>query len=73
MKTEQLRAIDVHTHAEVSERLGEDPVAEDFHEAALRYFKQSGPRPTAREVAEYYRGNETGPQRRGGRDRRRKP
>ena len=55
MKTEQLWAIDVHTHAEVSERLGEDPVAEDFHEAALRYFKQSGPRPTAREVAAYYR------------------
>ena len=55
METEQLRAIDVHTHAEVSERLGKDPVAEAFHEAASRYFKQSGPRPTAQEVADYYR------------------
>ena len=39
MKIDDLIAIDVHTHAEVSCRQGPDPFWQPFEEAANKYFK----------------------------------
>ena len=47
-------AIDMHTHAEVSRRTGEDGLRPEWREAAAAYFGQSGV-PTADDVAAYYR------------------
>jgi uncharacterized protein len=55
MNVSALRAIDVHTHAEVSARLGEDPRAREMHAASSSYFGTDQPRPTAEQVADYYR------------------
>lgn len=50
---EEIVAIDVHTHAEISLR---DPQpATKFQDAAQRYFKHDNPRPTIPEIADYYR------------------
>jgi uncharacterized protein len=49
-----VRAIDVHTHAEVSLD-GHDPMPPKLREAARRYFKSDGGQPTAQDVADYYR------------------
>jgi uncharacterized protein len=51
---ERVRAIDVHTHAEVSLD-GHDPMPPELREAARRYFKSDGGQPTAQDVADYYR------------------
>jgi predicted TIM-barrel fold metal-dependent hydrolase len=51
---DRVRAIDVHTHAEVSLD-GHDPMPPELREAARRYFKSDGGQPTAQDVADYYR------------------
>jgi hypothetical protein len=53
MNVEELVAIDVHTHAEVSVRDPQPPTV--FQEAAQKYFKHEHPRPTIPEIAAYYR------------------
>ena len=56
MNVDELVAIDVHVHAEVSCR---DPVDEEkkkFEDAAKKYFKEEGDKkPTIQETADYYR------------------
>jgi predicted TIM-barrel fold metal-dependent hydrolase len=47
-------AIDVHTHAEVSRRTGEDGLKPEWREAAGAYFRGGG-LPTVEDVAAYYR------------------
>jgi predicted TIM-barrel fold metal-dependent hydrolase len=54
---ERVRAIDVHTHAEVSLD-GHDPMPPELREAARRYFKGDEVQPTAQDVADYYRERE---------------
>jgi hypothetical protein len=51
----KLVAIDVHTHAEVSSRAPRDPCSIAFEEAMSKYFKETAPRPTIPDVAQYYR------------------
>jgi predicted TIM-barrel fold metal-dependent hydrolase len=51
----ELVAIDVHTHAEISSRAPRDPCSIAFEEAMSKYFKETMPRPTIPEVAQYYR------------------
>src|SRR5437588_12199641 len=58
MDIQSLVAIDVHTHAEVSQRLPEDPAWKAIQEASKDYFKDEGPRPTIPEAAAYYRERE---------------
>src|SRR5438093_9918240 len=55
MDIQNLVAIDVHTHAEVSQRLPDDPMWKAMQEASADYFKDEGPRPTIPEIAAYYR------------------
>jgi hypothetical protein len=55
MNVDDLVAIDVHTHAEVSIRDPKDELAQAFEEAAEKHFRQKKPRPTMPEAAEYYR------------------
>lgn len=59
MKLDDLIAIDVHTHAEVSCRQPADAAWEPFDEAASRYFK-AGKRPTIAETLSYYREQKIG-------------
>jgi uncharacterized protein len=59
MKTEDLIAIDVHTHAEVSCRQPADEVWKEYEEAASKYFK-TGKRPTIAETIDYYRERKIG-------------
>ena len=47
-------AIDLHTHAEVA-RDGHDPMPPELRQAAERYFRGQVDRPTADDVAAYYR------------------
>jgi uncharacterized protein len=54
---ERVRAIDVHTHAEVA-RDGHDPMPPELREAAQRYFRGDGGTPTVDDVAAYYRERE---------------
>jgi uncharacterized protein len=54
---DRVRAIDVHTHAEISLD-GHDPMPPELREAARRYFKGDGEQPTAQDVADYYRERE---------------
>jgi len=54
MKTDELLAIDVHTHAEISCRQPADEVWKEYEEAASKYFK-AGARPTIAETIAYYR------------------
>jgi uncharacterized protein len=54
---DRVRAIDVHTHAEVSLD-GHDPMPPELREAARRYFRGEGAQPTAQDVADYYRERE---------------
>jgi uncharacterized protein len=54
MKLDDLIAIDVHTHAEVSCRQPLDEVWQPYDEAASKYFKV-GKRPTIAETIAYYR------------------
>lgn len=48
-------AIDVHTHAEVSQRLPAEHGWEEIREASSEYFKNEGRQPTLPEIAAYYR------------------
>jgi len=54
LNVEQLVAIDVHTHANISTRAPRDPCSVIFDEAMAKYFKSAVP-PTIPEVAQYYR------------------
>jgi predicted TIM-barrel fold metal-dependent hydrolase len=52
---DDLVAIDVHTHAEVSSK-GQASLSDDLHAASSTYFKVEGSRkPTLEETAAYYR------------------
>ena len=53
MNVDELVAIDVHAHAEISVRDPQPPTM--FQEAAQKYFKHDHPRPTIPEIAAYYR------------------
>jgi predicted TIM-barrel fold metal-dependent hydrolase len=55
MDIQNLVAIDVHTHAEVSNRFPEDPAWKAVQEASAEYFKGERSSPTISEVAAYYR------------------
>jgi predicted TIM-barrel fold metal-dependent hydrolase len=54
LKLDELVAIDVHTHANISGRKPRDPCSAILDEAMAKYFKSSTP-PTIPEVAQYYR------------------
>lgn len=59
MKIDELVAIDIHTHAEVSCRCAPDDFAREFEDAAEKYFNFSH-RPTIPETIEYYRERKIG-------------
>ena len=59
MKLDELVAIDVHAHAEVSCRQEADPYWAPFEEAANKYFKV-GKRPTIAETIAHYRAQKIG-------------
>src|SRR5208337_3505727 len=59
MKVNDLVAIDVHTHAEVSCRQPADAMWEPYEAAASQYFKV-GKRPTIAETLAYYRERKIG-------------
>ena len=59
MNIDDLVAIDVHTHAEVSCRQEPDPYWTPYEEAASQYFKV-GKRPTIAETLAYYREKKIG-------------
>jgi predicted TIM-barrel fold metal-dependent hydrolase len=59
MNTDELIAIDFHTHAEVSCCQGHDPAGEEFDRAADKYFG-SDRRPTIAETVAYYRARRIG-------------
>src|SRR5258708_16140946 len=59
MNTNELIAIDVHTHAKVSCRQPADEVWQVFEDAASKYFK-AGKRPTIAETIAYYRERKIG-------------
>jgi predicted TIM-barrel fold metal-dependent hydrolase len=50
-----VRAIDVHTHAQVPLRGEPDPRTMAFLDAAAKHFRSDFPRPNVQQVAEYYR------------------
>lgn len=54
LKLDELVAIDVHTHANVSMRVPRDPCSVVFDEAMAKHYK-SAPPPTIPEAAQYYR------------------
>jgi uncharacterized protein len=54
LKLDELVAIDVHTHANVSMRAPPDPCSVIFDEAMAKHYKSAAP-PTIPEAAEYYR------------------
>jgi hypothetical protein len=55
VKLDDLVAIDVHTHAEVSTRVLPDEAAKELDEAKGRYFKYVPQHPTIPQMAAYYR------------------
>ena len=59
MKVNDLVAIDVHTHAEVSCRQPADAFWQPYEDAASKYFK-AGKRPTIAETIAYYRERKIG-------------
>ena len=54
LQPEDVVAIDIHTHVEMSEA-GGDSLPDDLREAAVRHFRGESARPTALELASYYR------------------
>lgn len=52
---DDIQALDVHVHAEVSCTDPEDPVMGRFFDAASSYFKAPRQRPTMQETIDYYR------------------
>jgi predicted TIM-barrel fold metal-dependent hydrolase len=59
MNIDELIAIDVHTHAEVSCRQPEDDYANEIEEQKKKYFKSGSP-PTIQETVDYYRERKIG-------------
>ncbi len=59
MNVNDLLAIDVHTHAEVSCRQPADAFWQPYEDAANKYFK-AGKRPTIAETIAYYRERKIG-------------
>jgi predicted TIM-barrel fold metal-dependent hydrolase len=59
MNIDDLVAIDVHTHAEVSCHQPDDDYAQEFETAKRQYFK-SGQPPTIQETIDYYRARKIG-------------
>jgi len=55
MDLESLRAIDVHTHAQVPMCGPPDPRTVEILDAAAKHFRSSFPRPNVEDVAKYYR------------------
>lgn len=55
MDVEHLVAIDVHVHANTSQRVPDDPEWRAVQEASGRYFKEEGSQPTIPEIVNYYR------------------
>ncbi len=55
MDIQNLLAIDVHTHANVSQRIPDDPLWRSIQEESGRYFHEEGPQPTIPEIVAYYR------------------
>jgi predicted TIM-barrel fold metal-dependent hydrolase len=51
---DEVVAIDVHTHVEMSEA-GGDSLPDDLKEAVVKHFRGEAARPTARELADFYR------------------
>jgi uncharacterized protein len=51
---EDVVAIDVHTHVEMSEA-GGDSLPDELRDAAVKHFRGESARPTAAELAQYYR------------------
>jgi uncharacterized protein len=51
---DKVKAIDVHTHVEVSAS-GHDPMPPELRQAAKRYFRDGGGEPTAEDVVTHYR------------------
>lgn len=60
MDIDNLVAIDIHTHAEVSCHQPEDPIMGEFHDFAARYFKKDRKHPTIQETIAYYRERKVG-------------
>ena len=54
LRLEDAVAIDVHTHVELS-RAGGDSLPDGLREAAVKHFRGESARPTAEELAAYYR------------------
>jgi hypothetical protein len=52
---DRVRAVDVHTHAEVPMSREADPATRAMQEAAAEYFGAPVEKPTAQDVADYYR------------------
>jgi len=59
MKTADLIAIDVHTHAETSCRQPDDDYAQEIEEQKKKYFKSGNP-PTIQETIDFYRAQKIG-------------
>lgn len=55
MDTAHLVAIDVHVHANTSQRVPDDPAWRAVQEASGRSFKAEGPQPVIPEIVSYYR------------------
>lgn len=60
MNVDELVAIDIHTHAEVSTRMLPDEAAKELDEAKGRYFKYVPQHPTIAQMAAYYRARKMG-------------
>ncbi|HET9044535.1 MAG TPA: amidohydrolase family protein [Burkholderiales bacterium] len=60
MNVDELVAIDIHTHAEVSTRMLPDEAAQELDEAKGRYFKYVPQHPTIAQMAAYYRERKMG-------------
>jgi uncharacterized protein len=54
LRLEDAVAIDVHTHVELS-RAGGDSLPDELRDAAVKHFRGESARPTADELARYYR------------------
>jgi uncharacterized protein len=60
VNVDELVAIDIHTHAEVSTRMVPDEAAKELDEAKGRYFKYVPQHPTIAQMAAYYRARKMG-------------
>jgi predicted TIM-barrel fold metal-dependent hydrolase len=60
VNVDELVAIDIHTHAEVSTRMVPDEAARELDEAKGRYFKYVPQHPTIAQMAAYYRERKMG-------------